>query len=613
MPSFTRSILLFLWIAISTCPLGAQRDDSLRYSGALRVGERYGYANYEYFFKRRDTVRQGGFAFERINPGGLVSGTDDYVSFTGRYEANQPVGPWQLRFGEYQPGDRPAEIEELRYVVPVSGLLHEASGPLLAGEPDSLWVQEIQRVVNSEPAGTEFRSEITFQEGVARQSFRLESGPHVLLGRVLRNGVAEDEWILYDDLETAERWRFAEGQLKYIVRGGDTLATFADLSGRTEEVDLDARYLDWLRLQLRMQGNPTDLAGNPVVDLLTRNAEVYARTFAAIRDLGGDAGRPLFRVSLPVNPLTRRELANLEMIDEQLRAIDTLSRSILSNTALSVVENKDPEVASLRSNIVSLRDTFLAPVRQLRDRYRGQLLPYVDRDDYLAVLFRGRDLPAGLPEVATLVTDARRRIDSTRNVLGEKNNTRERKQAITALDEQLAREYYLLDSLLAGRTGTVPERYGLASVQSLAATEMRRYADTDDQLDRERRAQDLIRCVENLDALALTLIRSPEREDAVRAAYTDEVWNNFTATVMEERIKKRLYRAYEETLIPYYLERVRTELSCGNAVSVAEDLTGLHQRMLELRDADTDDLESSLRRLEDPVRILRLINNSEPQ
>ena len=613
MPFLTRSFLLFLWLGLGTATLNAQAKDSLRYSGVYQINGIAGIARYDYLLQRRDTIRQGKFTFERVSPGGQLIGADDYLALSGRYEANEPVGAWRLAFGDYRPGNGPAEMENLRYVVPVSGTLHEASGTLREGEPDSLWVQEIRRVENSRPSDVLLRSEITFERGVARQSFRLESGTRVLLGRVQRNGVAVDEWILSDDLETAEQWRFDNGQLKSIVRGDDTLAVFPDLSGKTEEVDLDARYLAWLETQLRIQGSPTELTGNPVVELLTRNAEAYARTFATIRALGGDAGRPLFRVKLPVDPLTRREIASLESIDEQLRDIDTLSQSILGNTALSVVENEDPEVASLRGRIVFLRDTLLAPVRQLRDHYRGELLRYVDREEYLAALYRGRDLPGGLAGVVTLTTDARRGIDSIRNVLGEKSNTRERKQAITALDEQLAREYYLLDSLLAARTGSLPERYGLAAIRSLAQTEMERYTETDDQLDRERRAQEVIRCVENLDALALTLIRLPGREESVRTAYTNEVWNNFTATVMEETVKKRLYRAYEDYLVPYYLQQVRDGLGCNNAVSIAAGLDGLHQRMLELRDEDTDDLESRLRRVEDPVRILRLLNNSEPQ
>ncbi|MGB3799584.1 MAG: hypothetical protein WA952_07180, partial [Lewinella sp.] len=89
--------------------------------------------------------------------------------------------------------------------------------------------------------------------------------------------------------------------------------------------------------------------------------------------------------------------------------------------------------------------------------------------------------------------------------------------------------------------------------------------------------------------------------------------NNFTATVMEELVKKRLYRAYDERLIPYYLNRVRTQLSCENAATLSAGLESLHLRMLELRMEETDELESRLRRIDTPGRILDLLTATEPQ
>ncbi|MEL7160908.1 MAG: hypothetical protein AAFN92_09120, partial [Bacteroidota bacterium] len=88
----------------------------------------------------------------------------------------------------------------------------------------------------------------------------------------------------------------------------------------------------------------------------------------------------------------------------------------------------------------------------------------------------------------------------------------------------------------------------------------------------------------------------------------DEVWNNFTATVMEEELKKRLTEAYRDKLLPYFREQVTTSLDCANAGTLATRIAATNQRMLALREEDTDELEDRLRQTDDPRAILALLN-----
>ncbi|MGB3799936.1 MAG: hypothetical protein WA952_08970, partial [Lewinella sp.] len=455
----TRTYFLYFVVLLGAGTLLAQTGNRRTYSGAYGTGEFAGDAEYEYELRRRDTVRTGNFTFSGADARALLSGSDRPFTFTGQFERDEPVGRWNFSFGDYELGSS-AAFQDGQYHLGVDGTRHRATGRLLNGEPDSIWTQTIHRVEDSDTVGVVLRSEVNFQDGIARQSFRLESGTAVLLGRIQRDGVAEDAWTLYNDLETAQVWTFDEGQLLHIVNdpeaSQDTVALLPLLSGKTEMVDLDARYLNWLSIQLQLQGQAGALDNNPVVNLLTTNAEAYARTFQAIRALGGEAGRPLFRVRLPVSPLSRKEVAQLESIDTHLREVDTISRALLANTSLSVVQNADPEVAYLRAAVTGLRDSLLGPVRQLRRSYEREILPYVARVAYLDHLWptggadggislnysgnggrqsrtfsgpgaRRFDVRGeGLAAVADLTGYVRQSIDSIRTALGQKSNTRER-------------------------------------------------------------------------------------------------------------------------------------------------------------------------------------------
>ncbi len=176
------------------------------------------------------------------------------------------------------------------------------------------------------------------------------------------------------------------------------------------------------------------------------------------------------------------------------------------------------------------------------------------------------------------------------------------------LENELLRDFALLDSLVRAHKGTAPGGEALESVRAFADREIQSYAAEADVTRKQAIARNLIDCMEGLDALALTLAELPETLAEIEDLYTDEVWNNFTATVMEEKLKKRLTRAYRELAIPHLLRRLQATLSCDSANSLNREVESIHQRMRSLREEDTDRLEDALRSVEQPAAAYRLIS-----
>ena len=77
---------------------------------------------------------------------------------------------------------------------------------------------------------------------------------------------------------------------------------------------------------------------------------------------------------------------------------------------------------------------------------------------------------------------------------------------------------------------------------------------------------------------------------------------------MEEEVKKKITSAYRNVLIPFLVNEASGELDCVKADNLNQLLTGLHVRMLELREEDTHKLERKLRKEKDPHTILQLFN-----
>jgi hypothetical protein len=77
---------------------------------------------------------------------------------------------------------------------------------------------------------------------------------------------------------------------------------------------------------------------------------------------------------------------------------------------------------------------------------------------------------------------------------------------------------------------------------------------------------------------------------------------------MDERVKERVYTAFENYLLPYLLKQIKENISCSKIQKNGENIQTLYDRMLAIRDEDTRDQERALRREKDVDVILQILN-----
>jgi hypothetical protein len=104
-------------------------------------------------------------------------------------------------------------------------------------------------------------------------------------------------------------------------------------------------------------------------------------------------------------------------------------------------------------------------------------------------------------------------------------------------------------------------------------------------------AEDILRVLKeaNVQHSFLGNIYSVQQE--LDSLYTEEVFNPFTYTRYDQRVKERLYFAGVERLFEYYVSGIKTEKDINRFGFWKERLERLTQRMLELRAEDTRRLE----------------------
>lgn len=97
------------------------------------------------------------------------------------------------------------------------------------------------------------------------------------------------------------------------------------------------------------------------------------------------------------------------------------------------------------------------------------------------------------------------------------------------------------------------------------------------------------------------LIGYQETLEKLDREYTRRVWNPFTFTHMEERVKSRLYNAFENLLLPYIWEDIQANVSCVALPYKLRNVDRLLKRMIELRWQDTKEMERKIRRARNDV------------
>ena len=635
------------WPGSAVVATAQRAGDSLTYAGDYRLGGRLGAARFGYRLARRDTVLDGAFAFASADAAALYRpGGDRAVRLAGAYADGAATGPWRVGVGELRAsgGARLAsDPDSLTYRVHVDGNELLAAGAFERGRAEGEWRLLARTVRGGAAVDTSLAARFAYAAGRPRQTFTLAEPGAELLGRVTRAGLAHDAWTLLDDRGGEEVWTFEEGVLRSVVTTGpggarDSVPVFGILAD-TARVPVDGdfvRLLTWHQRLARQSDTPVRGA---TAALLRRYGAALSRLNVELAALPGADPPGAVEAIVPYRPLSATQRARLARIGSALAAVDeavaTADDPRRRRAALT-----DDSQARATALLRQLGGPYLRPVRSLDSAFRQNLLTALPLPALLEDLFPGGAVdpavsvddyvgPAGRDTVRYAPADA-----TAFDVAGE---------GLAAV-EALAEYARGVASELVGALGVVPDapapsessaapgRDAAAAADDLAAAERiaaridslvaatpRRLARANgiDAVAARARAETSPACLTELYALAVVLRAVPLRRQQVEEAYTDEVWNNIIATVMTERVKRRLTRAYDEVALPYLLGRVDGDeadgLACGEAGRLAGDIDALHARLLALREADTESLEDALKDERDPRRVLGLLLNATPQ
>lgn len=91
------------------------------------------------------------------------------------------------------------------------------------------------------------------------------------------------------------------------------------------------------------------------------------------------------------------------------------------------------------------------------------------------------------------------------------------------------------------------------------------------------------------------LAELPKRLNEIDDLYTRTIWNPFTFTDMQKKVKERIFLSYQKTLLPFLLDDLEQGMSCAISNRM-DNFSILFSKMKFLREQDTQELEAKLKR-----------------
>ncbi|WP_350294082.1 hypothetical protein [uncultured Croceitalea sp.] len=622
----------------------AKAQENLRYKGELIVGKYQGNADYGYKIIDGDTLLNGSFRLKKANLDSLLKKQDYSFDFSGSFFNNFPNGAWSFRFGEFQSNNK-SQVIDYQYRVAVSGVQEEARGLILKGKPDGNWTFEVSKIEDSKVAQTLFKSNITFDNGIPQKNFIIENDSITLAGRFLRNGLAHDEWSLYESfgLSASENWLFSNGVLNQIETELDGVVTITPIygkySGDTKILNLDKKYIQAIALYQLINDDAGVKAGGEMQRLLEENAAYYKKIDAILSELGESSFLPEFKVKVPYFPLTDDENQLLNRIKTNYKTSEEISTSFLEDTQLNILKLSNQDAAFNYEVIKKITEDFLNPVSKLLAYQNQEIVEFAPRNQLISGLWTSEkpstsiEVNVVIDSTKTLQTfslDSKEEFDFTNtnleslvqlseyalqsltiieNKLKAKLTNSKRKQELISKEEELIAQQKtlqsLIDSVIVDSPSTI--RTVLKKLKKHTEESLVSYALLTDLEPKLLKAQKLLVCYQQLEVLAKNIAKLPEQEEAIKERYKDRVWNPFMATLMDEEVKKRIVTAYKRVLVPYFLEQVQEDFRCRKTADLNILMNNTQQRMLELRTENTSKLERKLRKINDPLTVFELL------
>lgn len=617
-----------------------------------------GSAVFEYRLIDQDTIKDGQFSFQHFIE--HYQQTDSIYGFelNGNYSHDVKNGPWQFVSRNIAiTGNVKASGSQVLY--DASGREYLVSALFENGVVNGDYIFLQRRIEASNPVDTFFYSRTSYSNGTITGSLEGFTDRLKVRGQFDNDGFPDGNWFFLhktDDGYLEEIRYYDHGffsrhyykinnrlvEVKHI--GFDTLAKSGrGLLTRLPATDTYFRALDYTNIVMDTSAISrhvnTDSSGRYIsrANAFMKKVFMHPGRYNSIdiwREVGQNNPVPPIRIKISKFSFTEEELLQNRDNEKLLAEIQSLLEAFFKNPNTETGRFNNRELGKYYSvlDIYRSRINSIAPVINfLADsaseyvnhdailQHNAVPIVYPQRVEYTFENEEISDVYNFPPSLSAFKSESLHKhmtivFEDITSVVKHIESAFSEYQAQSALTVAESRLIALRDSVIHLFSDSITNAKNrlITSIKPAATMEIERsfklYAASPVMV-RLRTIDSVEYCFAGYADMYATLIHFQDLLREIDQEYTRSVWNAYTYTYMEERVKERLYNVFDREVFPHMWKELEANLSCDKLSVALYNIDRLLQRMLELRMEDTKDLERKMRRVKrDMAAYITLLN-----
>lgn len=637
----------FLFISISAQAQDAQGQHTI----LADTLEGKIYANY--LVNGRDSVLHGEFSFYSTQPIEAIESTFKGTHFKGRYKEGKKHGFWEfsqrqlIPIGEYQ-------LKDYAFQKLSEGLDFRVNGTFRDGAAHGKWTSVRQQVKDGRILDTLIFVQSEFKDGVPFG--RVESTTHDqrMTGQLGEDGLLIGDWIFEDVSNGLSEHRvFLNGVLveHYFETREDRVTLLyngLDMTPSDDEnwKELEATGIFFDIMDIAHRGNSYPRSNS--LDINKRMTGSNRMMRESLKSLNGSDEADIWtilpgsepiqhgKVRLRYYPYEDDEKLQIERSSELYEEIGKKCEKFFNDPIVEIGRYSYEDVAYY-FEVLTIYCDQAGSLGGLVELLAGEEFEYINRTELFpflqpeiafperiefefkdSVRFREFHFPMDIEHSNGLISVILEHLEVINEDLIRIQNDSEKILEKYKKESQLAESEVKLvevkDQIIALFSKEIDaDDYNAyhadlkERVISNVRNDFKRYGERS--LDeRAEQIGILVSCFNAYLDLFEAVKKIPLRIAQIEESYTRTLWNPYTFTYMDERVKERVYRAYEQHILPAILDDLRNNLNCSTVENKPGNFVELYNRMLKIRDQDTKQIERQLRRMTNLNEILELLD-----
>lgn len=610
-----------------------------------------GRAEYEVKIVKTDTLKDGAFLLSASDSDG--EGKFSEFSLQGNYINNLKAGKWIFTETELT-STTERFIKSFEIVSKATGATAQITANFETNKVNGNWNIEKRIIRESEVLPSYINADFNFKENRLNDRFNIKFNNWNISGQVDNNGFVDGTWqfklIDASAQSYIEFYNFASGELRNHYVLFDNHKIDFDYSGLNMndsqnskslvETDFNETFFEVLKLYKYQESNKQISLNNQEENhqsslfILQEVFEMVNNYHNKLNETNTTSKLSFGAVKLQRYTFNNIQKELLSICNNLNNKIKAKIKTLQSNSQIEI-ERFNNKTLDEYFNLITIYNNQTKNYNEIIDIINNEAFAYVDKAKPLSAIFQevnfnksfylnlgvekelyDKNLPDNLNlesfslvKIKNHLTDA---LENLYNIEKEVDLILEQNKKQTNLykiEREIIENKAQIDSLYNvtnNKTHTYISQVS-SYVTSFATKEFENYAASEASV-KDEVASGINSCFINLIQLHEELGYQPTKDERLEEAFSRVILNPYTMTDMTERLKPRIYNAYYQHILPYLLENITQNLDCISLKAKVESFDKVFQKMLELRDEDTKEIERLLRRQDDVSQILNILD-----